>query len=514
MAFIRKTKIKGNVYLYLVTNSWVNGKVKQKFLGYLGREDKLPQVLEKCLPLQKLVDADLENLLYQTPISLWKLMEQMQLQVIFRRHFSKEWGVDAATVACVMILNYATDRKSKCRIDDWYSQTYLPHLLKVPPSKMNKDLLCRTMDFFTDDKIEEIHAEVFRTANEQYKFSGSPFFYDLTTVTFEGDHCSMAKKGYNPEAVDRLQVNIGLAVTPERFPIVHKVFEGNTKDVKTMEKVIGLLKKTTSLHSVVFIFDRGITSKNNIQMILAEGAGYICGVSKSKTVKDLILSLGDDAFTKIDDVSSFYETTKDGQRLIIFRNSEMIETQRTKRQQMLEKIERKLEKLKRNASRYKRARLHEKIGAITRDYRRYFRISTKSGLSFSRKEEALKTAELLDGKCAIITNTSLPPPEILRRYRDRNFIEMSFRELKMFVDIRPVRHWKDRRVLAHVFLAVLAFGLRSVVEMKIRRAGLQLTAEEALIRLNKVRALVAKGKVLRLTGETDEIRRIVAAVEG
>lgn len=514
MVFIRKTKIKGNVYLYLVTNKWVNGKVKQKFLGYLGREDKLPQILEKCLTLQKLVDADLENLLYRTPVSLWKLMEQMQLQGILGRHFSKEWGVDAATAACVMILNYATDRKSKCRIEDWYSQTYLPHLLKVPPSKLNKDLLCRTMDFFTEDKIEEIHAEVFRTANEQYKFSSGPLFYDLTTVTFEGDHCPMAKKGYNPEALDRLQVNIGLAVTPERFPITHKVFEGNTKDVKTLEKIMGLLKKTAPLHSAVFIFDRGITSKNNLQLITAEGAGYICGVSKSKTVKDLILSLGDDAFTKIDDVSSFYETTKDGQRIIIFRNSEIIETQREERRKRLERIERKLERLKKNASRYKRARLHEKIGEITRDYRRYFKISTKDGLSFSRTEETLKTAEILDGKSAIITNTPLPPAEILKRYRDRNFIEMSFKDLKMFIDIRPVRHWKERRVLAHVFLAVLAFGLRSVVELKLRRAGLQMTAEEALLKLNKVRALVAKGKVLKLTGETDEIRRITAAVEG
>ena len=514
MVCIRSFKSKGKTYYGVVKTFRQDGRVKQEVLQYIGSQEKLTEFLLNKANVAEFFSADLENLLYQTPVSLWKLMEQMQLQAIFRRHFSKEWGVDAATAACVMILNYATDRRSKCRINDWYSQTYLPHLLKVPPSKMNKDLLCRTMDFFTEDKIEEIHAEVFRSANEKYKFSGGLLFYDLTTVTFEGDHCPMAKKGYNPEAVDRLQVNIGLAVTPERFPIMHKVFEGNTKDVKTMEKVMGLLKKTTSLHSVVFIFDRGITSKNNIQMILAEGAGYICGVSKSKTVKDLILSLDDTSFTKIDDVSSFYETTKDGQRIIIFRNSEMIETQRTERQRRLEKIEKKLDKLKKNASRYKRARLHEKIGEITRNYRRYFRISTKGGLSFSRKEEALKIAELLDGKCAIITNTSLPPSEILRRYRDRNFIEMSFRELKMFVDIRPVRHWKDRRVLAHVFLAVLAFGLRSIVEMKIRRAGLQLTAEEALLRLNKVRALVAKEKVLRLTGETDEIRRIAVAVEG
>lgn len=39
MAFKRIKKINGNLYLYLVENTWVNGKVKQKTLKYCGRVD-------------------------------------------------------------------------------------------------------------------------------------------------------------------------------------------------------------------------------------------------------------------------------------------------------------------------------------------------------------------------------------------------------------------------------------------------------------------------------------------
>ena len=512
MAFIRKHVRKGKAYYSVVETFRIGNVVRQRILHYLGSETEYSQFLKQSINTDGFFSADLENLLYQTPVSLWKLMEQMQLQEIFRRHFSKEWGVDAATAACVMILNYATDRRSKCRIDDWYSQTCLPNLLNVPAAKMNKDLLCRTMDFFTEENIEKIHPEVFKTANEIYHFSDEYLFYDITAVTFEGDNCSMAKKGYNPEAVDRLQVNIALAATYERFPIMHKAFDGNVKDSKTFEKIMELLKKTVHLDKIVFIFDRGITSRYNLDLIGREGAKFICGVSKSKTIKDLMLPLGETDFSKIDENSSFFETAKDGQRVIVFRNLEMIETQMEEREKKIQRIEKKLDKLKKNSGRYAQERLREKIGELTRNHRKYFSISTDNGLTFGRNEKAIDIAKKLDGKCAITTNTSLAPAEVLKRYRDRNFIEMSFKDLKLFVDVRPIRHWKDQRVLAHVFLAVLALGLRSIVEMKIRRAGLQFTAEEALLKLNKVRALVANKKVLRLTGEDAETRRIVSII--
>ena len=67
-------------------------------------------------------------------------------------------------------------------------------------------------------------------------------------------------------------------------------------------------------------------------------------------------------------------------------------------------------------------------------------------------------------------------------------------------------------VHSHFFHLILALAVRSIVELKVRRAGLQINSEEAISQLNKVRALVAKGKVLRLTGENEEIRKIVSVV--
>jgi transposase len=513
MVFIRKTKIKGATYLYLVTNRWVNGKVKQKFLGYLGREDKLPGLLEKCLPLRKLLDADLENLLYQTPVSLWKLMEQMKFKETFSHYFSKNWGVDAATAACIMILNYATDRKSKTRLNDWYAQTFLPHLLNVPSEKMNKDLFCRTMDFFTEERIEKIHAEIFKTSKELYKLSDNVLFYDTTPITFEGKECNMAERGYNPAHAYQLQVNLAMPVTAERFPVCHKVFEGNTKDVSTLKKSMEMLDKYGAIEKTIFIFDRGISSDGNFELIKNRKAQFICGLPKNSKIKEDITALKETDFIEIDDDISYYETKKNEDRLLFFWSKKLQEENRLFREKRIERITEKLSNLSKTAKKYTTQRLCEKIGEICGKYRKFFEIKIEPTFSFSINQKKLNGIIATEGKYAILTNANLEPKEVLKRYRDRNFIEMSFKDLKLFVDIRPVRHWKDTRVIAHIFFAILALAVRSVVELKVRRAGLQITSEEALLHLNKVRALVAKGKVLRLTGENEEIRKIVSAIE-
>ena len=46
-----------------------------------------------------------------------------------------------------------------------------------------------------------------------------------------------------------------------------------------------------------------------------------------------------------------------------------------------------------------------------------------------------------------------------------------------------------------------------------KKAGINITAEEAISKLNKVRVLCVKDKILKLTGESEETKRIVEALE-
>lgn len=522
MVSIRPFKSKGKTYYGVVKTFRQEGKVKQDVLHYIGDQEKLNEFLLNKAKVAEFFSTDLENLLYQTPVSLWKLMEEMTLQKILSEYFKeKDWGIKAATAAGVMILNYATDRQSKCRFSDWYGQTYLPHLLKIPASKMNKDLLCRTMDYFTEENIYEIHAEVFKTANEKYHFSDDYLFYDTSAVTFEGSECGLAERGYNATHSYNPQINVGLATTRERFPVMHKIFDGSTKDVSTLEKVMPLLEKTGNLEKTVFIVDRGIHSKDNFNLVRSKKAKFIFGKPKNEKVSKSISSLKETVFIQLDKEDKnmmFYETSQDSvfegktvtDRLLIYWSRELQADNKKTREKRIKKIEEKLDKLAKNVDKYTEPEIYEKLGVICKDHRKFFDIKVNGKkLTYKIKPDQVDLANKTEGRYAILTNTNLSAKEILNHYRDRNFVEMSFKDLKLFINVGPVRHWKDKRVVSHVFLAILAMGLRSILELKLRRAGLKITSEEALLQLDRVRALVCKGKVLKITGQTKDSQTII-----
>ncbi len=507
MVLIKRRRINGNVYLYVVRNYREKGKVKQKYIAYLGREDNLPNILNEYISLKKIIKGELENLFYSAPIELWNLANQIDIPKIFSNNFPKKYGVDAGIASTLMILNYCLESKSKNKLKDWYSETYLKHHLKIPSEKINSDLLYHTLDFFNEGKIEELHNKIFQKAKERFNLSEEATVYDVTALFMEGKQCKFAKRGYNPEAIYKLQVNLGMAITPEKFPIAHKIFDGNIKDVTTFDKVFKLLDKTINLSKTIFIFDRGIKSDENIDKIIKSNSQYIAGISKNPAVQKQILLIKGKDFSLIKENDYYHEINEENnpKRRLIFWNREMSKIQKRERDRQLKKIESKLKKI--NPKRYPKIRFIEKIGEITRGYRNFFEIKYKK-FSFKLKENEIKKAEKLDGKSAIETNTNLDANIILVKYRGKNIVEMSFKDLKMFVDIRPIRHRKDNRVLGHVFLAILAFGLRSLFELKLRRNNLQITAEEALQQLGKVRVLCSNGKILRTTGETETTKKI------
>lgn len=515
MVSLRIFKSKGKTYYGVVKTFRENGIVRQKVLCYIGNEAKLSQFLENKASAADFLSSDLENLLYQTPVSLWKILEQLNIPTFLSSHFkNKKWGVDAGIASAIMIINYAIDHKSKNKLQDWYSQTYLKQLLGLPSQKINRDLLYRTLDNFNEENIEKMHLEIFNSMREKLNLSNETLFYDLTAVTFEGETVEMAKRGHNAAHSYNPQINVGLAVTGEKIPIAHKVFEGNKKDVQTVEKIIELLEKTRTLERTIFIHDRGMASDENFSLLEAKQCKYIAGMPKTKTIKDMILQLREEDFIEIKEHNiSYAERERNDRRIVIFWNKKLQEDQKIIRGKRIEKIRQRLENLKKNKNRYANEKLWEKIGQTTGDMRKYFDIKINETLEFNVRAERLEELEKLEGRYAIITNTDLSAKEILEHYRDRNLVEMSFKDLKMFVDLGPVRHWKENRVLAHIFLAILAFGLRSIIELKLRRAGINISAQEAIEKLNNVRALVAGDKLLKLTGETEETRSIASIIE-
>ncbi|NEW83358.1 MAG: hypothetical protein GZ094_13450 [Mariniphaga sp.] len=81
---------------------------------------------------------------------------------------------------------------------------------------------------------------------------------------------------------DAKLVVLGLVINPEGFIKYSSIMEGNMADCKTLERMIGKLriKTSSSAKKALIVTDAGITTDENLKMILDNGYDDLC-VSRS-----------------------------------------------------------------------------------------------------------------------------------------------------------------------------------------------------------------------------------------
>ena len=106
-----------------------------------------------------------------------------------------------------------------------------------------------------------------------------------------------------------------------------------------------------------------------------------------------------------------------------------------------------------------------KVKAILKGVSTYFKCTyTSEGgritIDFKRRDDKIADAERLDGKYALMsTRTTMSAKEIISAYYDKDGIEKAFCCIKQPIGLRPIRHWLDGRVKAHIFICYLSYLL-------------------------------------------------------
>jgi len=67
---------------------------------------------------------------------------------------------------------------------------------------------------------------------------------------------------------------------------------------------------------------------------------------------------------------------------------------------------------------------------------------------------------------------------------------MRFAALKQPIGLRPIRHWLDGRVKAHIFICYLSYLLIKILEHMLKKGGLKMSAKNALKQQGKVKYVV------------------------
>jgi transposase len=335
-------------------------------------------------------------------------------------------------------------------------------------------------------------------------------FYDLTSTYFEGHGPPRAAHGHSRDGKPRnRQVLVGLVMV-DQWPIAHHVFRGNMRDSSTVPQVLEDLETRFGLQRVVFVGDRGMVTTANVQALRSRQQGYLVGLNRRRreeVYRYIERATGpwtdcpggitareqpDPPKTRVQEVA----TDQAGVRIFVVHSDERLAYEQAQRLTAMERVRAQLEAL---ARRIATGKLKDPaaIGAaaariLTRwhGHRYYDWAYTAGQFRFFEHPVHLPREKAYEGKYVIQTEeTTLTPVEAVRIYKELSEVERAFANLKDVIELRPIFHRTDARVAAHIFVAALAFLLHRMIEKKLKAAGLDLSATEALHVLRTVRVV-------------------------
>jgi len=278
MTFIRKKKVGDKVYLIEVKNVRENGKIKQKFVKYLGRE-----VNGKAV--KKVATSDIQAMNVKQSLDVLaidKIAEELKLNEILYK--------PALSLAYSQLL----EKRSINKLEDWMRYTEIPEVLGIELPSV-KELYESLADINEEDfeKINEKMSSVF----ESYENIRESAIIDVTDTYFSGTNVNIKRRKGKDKKISKL-IQIGLAVSFKNgFPIFHKKYHGNLSGIDIFKDMVMELK-SKKISSI--IMDRGMLSKENIKIALGLKFKIIAGLRKTQTlVKNFISKIDrDKIYTK------------------------------------------------------------------------------------------------------------------------------------------------------------------------------------------------------------------------
>jgi len=488
MTFIREIHRNNKVYLYLVKSERDGQKIKQINLKYLGEKEQFYKKLKEGTYSLDEIDF-VSSISYGNIVFFYNIIHKLKIIEIINSCVQKNSDITPSVggLVAILILNRVIAPSSKIEVPKWYTRTVLDKILHISAEQVQVQSLCRAMDYLTDDCIKQIEIDLLKHLNTLYKLDLNTLFYDITSSYFEGKKCTLAFFGYSRDhRKDRRQIVIGLVISRHtRFPIMHRVFPGNTIDWKTIELVINQLKIEQNIAQCTIVTDRGMMQKQLRAKLAKQNLQFITGVKSSEIkAKHLIETITETELipfqarsgAKFKYYANNFEDEGIAYQIILVFSPKMRDIQEQAFMEKITKIKKNLDELQEDLKdHHKNSELLEKrLQNILKTYKKYFQITITSDekgfqkLSYELQEMECEKMRFKFGKYVLISNVPRITPEVaIQSYLDKWEVEDAFKFLKTSLDLRPINHWKNSRVKSHVFVCILAYLIRTVIEYEL-----------------------------------------------
>jgi transposase len=348
------------------------------------------------------------------------------------------------------------------------------------------------------DRVQEISVR-----HTQTLFGGNIgiLFYDVTTLYFETtDKDELRNNGFSKDGKNaNPQVVLGLLVSRGGYPLSYALFNGAQFEGYTMIPIVDDFIQRYNLGSdFVVIADSGLMSEKNVQLLRSAGYKYIIGArikKESGAMKDLILSTPHEpgVFNDI--------PYGNGDRLIVGYSEDRARKNEHDRNEGVERLRK----------RYAKGTL-TKADINKRGYNKFLSIS--SGVTVCIDEAKIEEDKVWDGLKGYRTNTDLPADQVYDNYQQLWNVERAFRITKGTLEVRPMFHFSEKRIEAHVCICFVALKVYKELERLLKISGCPYSVDNVL-RIAEVIVTIEvdlpeNGKTLTKTIYTSKEERDIA----
>ena len=306
----------------------------------------------------------------------------------------------------------------------------------------------------------------------RYLASGSLVLYDVSSTYVEGTHCPLAAFGHSRDhRADRRQIVFGLLTDAAGCPVAVEACSGNTADPATVEAQVEKLRRRFGLSDIVLVGDRGmLTSARIARLRELGGIGWVSCL-RAPAIRALVEG-GDLQLGLFDERNLAEIASPDfpGERLVVCRNPLLAAERSRKREALLVATEGALDRV---AALVERGRLRSaaaigvRAGRVVDAHKMAKHVELEIGegaFTYRRRTDAIAAEAALDG--LYVVRTSVPAERldsaaVVETYKRLSGVERDFRALKgEDLLVRPIFHYREDRVRAHLFLCFLAAYVR------------------------------------------------------
>jgi len=250
-----------------------------------------------------------------------------------------------------------------------------------------------------------------------------------------------------------------------------------------------LIKEKYTIDEVIFVADSGLISHKNIGNLHDNNVSFIMGArikNQNKKITEQILDKS--GYQLIDDKQT--EKGLKYKQISISEHFTMTATYSPKRAEK-DKYEREkaIETLKQKLMKSKNPKgLLSNFG-----YKKFIKVEGEAKIEID--ETKLKEAQKWDGLKGIVSNTKkLSPLQQIAHYAGLWQVEETFRISKHDVKMRPIYHWTDKRIQAHIAICFMALSCMRFAEYEVAARYKKISPLEIRRQLKQVQTSILKDK--------------------